>query len=103
MTCDRESSGLDSSMSSSSLLSWDEGSGSAGRTQQPGNYEKIFEDPKDAAAAPPLIYVKGLPHFRSKTTSDLVNAGKPPNTLRRPYQSCHWYWQGAADSCKGAP
>ena len=40
-------------------------------------YEKNFQDTKDAATAPPFIYVKGVLHLRSKTTGNLVNARKP--------------------------
>ena len=65
------------------------------------NYDKLFEDSKDTPGAPPFIYVKGVPHFRSKTTADLVNAGKPPNTPCRSCQKCHWYWQGSTVGCHG--
>ena len=49
----------------------------------------------------PFIYVKGVPHFRSKTTGDLVNAGEPPNTPCRSCQNCHWYWQDAVVKVQG--
>ena len=76
---DTSSSGSSTSSSSSSSM---EGS-SAARNKSSTSYDKIFEDTKDTAAAPPFVYVKGLPHFRSKAIGDLVNAGKPPHVKTR--------------------
>ena len=93
MYCDSSSSdyGLTTSSSSSSSSGGRRSGG--GAAKDISNYDKLFEDSKDALGAPPFIYVKGVPHFRSKTTGDLVNAGKPPNTPCRSCQKCHWYWR----------
>ena len=90
MYCDTSSSDSRSSMSSSSSSS-DGRRGSGKAHKEISNYDKLFEESKDATGAPPFIYVQGIPHFRSKTTGDLVNASKPPNTPCRSCQRCHWY------------
>ena len=102
MAYDSDSSSSESATSSSSSSSSDGEPHSSRKSHSQGSYERFFEDTKDAAATPPFVYVKGVPHFRSKTTGDLVNAGKPPNTPCRPCQNCHRYWLGAAYGCKGA-
>jgi hypothetical protein len=101
MYCDSSSSDYGSTTSSSSSSSPGGRRGGGGAAKDISNYDKLFEDSKDALGAPPFIYVKGVPHFRSKTTGDLVNAGKPPNTPCRSCQKCHWYWQGSAVGCHG--
>ena len=89
MYCGSSSSDYGPTTSSSSSSSGGRRSG-GGAVKDISNYDKLFEDSKDAPGAPPFIYVKGVPHFRSKTTGDLVNAGKPPNTPCRSCQKCHW-------------
>ena len=95
---DTSSSGSSTSSSSSSSVE----ASSSSNNKSSSSYDKIFEDTKDTAATPPFICVKGVPHFRSKMTGDLVNAGKPSNTPCRSCQNCHGYWQGAVYACKGA-
>ena len=101
MYCDSSSSDYGSITSSSSSSSSGGRRSGRGAVKDISNYDKLFEDSKDAPGAPPFIYVKGVPHFRSKTTGDLVNAGKPPNTPCRFCLKCHWYWQGSAVGCHG--
>ena len=101
MYCDSSSSDYGSTTSSSSSSSSGGRRSGRGTVKDISNYDKLFEESKDAPGAPPFIYVKGVPHFRSKTTGDLVNAGKPPNTPCRSCQKCHWYWQGSTVGCHG--
>ena len=88
-----EDSSTSPSDSSSSL--------SSGETPRKGASRSASASSSWSPAKPTMVIIDGKEHFREKTSNNLIDCSRPPQTKCRFCKAHHWFWEGPAYWCPG--
>ena len=94
---DSSGSEEDSSTSSSDSSS----SSSPGKTPRKGTSRSASAWSSWSPAKPTMVIIDGKEHFRGKTSNNLIECSRPPQTKCRFCIAHHWFWEGPAYRCPG--
>ena len=94
---DSSGSEEDSSTSSSDSSS----SSSSGETPRKGTSRSASASSSWSPAKPTMVNIDGKEHFRGKTSNNLIDCSRPPQTKCRFCKAHHWFWEGPAYGCPG--
>ena len=94
---DSSGSEEDSSTSSSDSSS----SSSSGEPPRKGTSCSASASSSWSPAKPTMVIIDVKEHFRGKTSNNLIDCSRSPQTKCRFCKAHHWFWEGPAYGCPG--